>query len=617
MPFAIARNLLPAAKSRGQIATSVCEKRIQRYFNEASRSLLETEPVHPDQSLTEFLFADEQDQFHIADGLEDMLDFDDHNTVLILEEEEEDVVSLPREKIRLFQRQAESAKLKYAVTASAEKGRAISENVLSKVRIQSLKKFGNIEFDLSPDELTDMNSRKTHRQRKRIPRLTPPIPEDYTKFCRSLKRSVTDEYGEKKFLDNVFECYMALPQPRPRYIKPLDLEKLLSVYKAGPKHRIETMVQYRRILDDLMLADMPISHREEFAKLSYIVMSGRYSRIEERTLSNGLEELRTLDERGVISKDPTPFNILMTAAIGSGESQILYKIIAEMKVRQVCPDRFTFINLITFYGKRRDKKTAMKVYSKFVESEEITDSTVLSALVACLVRCGDIAGAKSVLNFVETRADANNWRNESLSSKARSILTRNLKMIALNRRRMRDRKEKLPVPEDSIFVTPTIAIYQSFLSYYTANGDFHALCDIMDRMHHFGLPLQRAYLLMFKGFYMHGNMRYSEWTLDCLEAFLQTIFSSSPDAKLLSRTVSVWALRAYMVATEDISKLQMLREKLLERYVIEGGDPSNISQKVLNVVNEEAPKYFERVGRARFSGKGNAWRHTPYFSIFS
>ncbi|KAK9450808.1 uncharacterized protein V1518DRAFT_411765 [Limtongia smithiae] len=486
----------------------------------------------------------------------------------------------------------------------SELRRVISEWTLCSVHVRSSHWFRE---DYNADKLPPW------RARLRYDRLQAPnhLASSFTKAFKALHQDLT-----KNTLDNLFFAYMDLPHPRPRHVPPFQLEVFVNSYLASSKQMVDSKVQFQMLLEDIADCGMPISRYEFYSSLAYVAYSGP-RHLPKYVLSRALDLFREFEQQGIIACDATPFNILMTTAIKCGRFEVVHRAVAEMRERKIRPDRYTYVNLMHYYGKIRDKKTLAKVYDRFVKSNEITDVVVLNAMITSLVRCRDIAGARNLLDYVESRALAEEWEVSRLTTRQQRMLTRNLKTISENRRTaVATRGAHIQSPEDTVRITPTEHLYIALMTYYTSIGDFDALADTVSRMDRFNLSRKWAYLLLFKGFYIHSGAPQSEWTLERFDKILEMIFDSSPTERVLDRAVSVWALRACCCLTTDMRKVELLKDRLLKRFKAEGGSLDHISGKI-DTVMEESREYTRRFLQAKVLGTPKGRRKMPYFNVIS
>ncbi|KAK7205792.1 hypothetical protein BZA70DRAFT_277061 [Myxozyma melibiosi] len=485
----------------------------------------------------------------------------------------------------------------------------VSELLLSEVRVKTINEFrapakGSLE--LTPGEVSDQNRKLVKNIRKNMRRSY--VPSDfYMEFFRRLDIAYPEYVGAndttKVALDSVYEIYMKFPTPRPLQIRYQDHERLLIAFTSGPKYRIETKLQFQQILADMAECGMPISFWEKYANLAYIAYAGPYTRTAWESVTEAIEEFQELDKQGAIHLDPTPYNIVMSAAIDCGEYSVFHRIASEMKARKVTADRYTYVNLITYFGRIKDKDSAMAVYNRFVQDNEITDSIVLSALQACLVRCRDIRGARSMLNFIEARTTPRDrLYGYEKSERRERVIANNLRKIASNRQSRKKFEEYILDPEETVRVIPTRDLYNPLLNYYAMKGHIKDVCELMDRMESYHLSMTQAYILLFKGFYHHGGLPYSEWSAESLRAIFERMLQTE-DMWTLTRRLAIWILRAFYVVTSDIDEVRRVFELLMERFVASGGSLDTVSTKVVRVVEVEAPMYMKSLKKARAEGR--------------
>ncbi|KAK9364572.1 hypothetical protein V1509DRAFT_635958 [Lipomyces kononenkoae] len=488
---------------------------------------------------------------------------------------------------------------------------ALSEWLLANVRIREV---GWLEGHSVDSVSTDHAEIWVRRSKTHIFREVP--TSLYLPFYKSLVHARMFSFS-KQSMTKMFACYMQLPEPRPLHIKIPHLEFLLSNYAASVKNDEIYLEHYSTILHDVKEAGLPISYKEHLVELSFVchyIQRHKCASVVSRTFN----KFRELEMQGVIAREASAFNVLMTAVIASSDFGAMAAIIEEMRARKIAPDRYTYVNLMTYYSKLGNKMALQVLYEKFIESEQIADIVVLEAMIAGLVRCRDIAGAQSLTRFIEMRATEEGWISSQLSKKQLRFSAGNLKRMATNRRHLRLRfgDEQIPDPEGSVAIAPRDTTYNPLLSYYASIGDYQSLVETINRMDEFGLTRRRAYILFLKGFYIHSGYPGTEWTVGRLENLLETLLQDKENNKLLVRQMTVWALRAYAVASLDFNKLATLRDRLVQKFVEEGGSADSVSGKIDRVM-QDAEEYIRLSLRAQFMKKPPLKRRVPYFRILA
>ncbi|KAK9238157.1 hypothetical protein V1525DRAFT_401715 [Lipomyces kononenkoae] len=488
---------------------------------------------------------------------------------------------------------------------------ALSEWLLANVRIREIGWLDGHAIDsVSTDHAEVWVRRSKMHKFREVPRTL------YIPFYKSLVHARIYSFS-RKTMTKMFARYMQMPEPRPLHIRVPHLEFLLSNYAASVKNDEIYLEHYTTILNDLKEAGLPISYKEHLVELSLVCHYTQRHKCAS-VVSRTFNKFREMEMQGVIAREASAFNVLMSAVIAANDFGAMAAIIEEMRLRKIAPDRFTYVNLMTYYSKLGNKRALQLLYEKFIESEQIADIVVLEAMIAGLVRCRDIAGAQSLTRFIEMRATEEGWISSALSKKHLRFSAGNLKRMARNRRHLRLQfgDEQIPDPEETVAIAPRDTTYNPLLSYYASIGDYQSLIETINRMDEFGLSRRRAYILFLKGFYIHSGYPGSEWTVERLENLLETLLRHKETNKLLVRQMSVWALRAYAVASLDFTKLATLRDRLIQKFVEEGGSADSVSGKIDRVM-QDAEEYITLSLRAQFMKKPPLKRRVPYFHILA
>ncbi|KAK9364211.1 hypothetical protein V1504DRAFT_443926 [Lipomyces starkeyi] len=488
---------------------------------------------------------------------------------------------------------------------------ALSQWLLANVRIREVGWLEGHSFDSVVTEHAEVWVRRSKMHTFRD------VPSNlYKPFYQSLVHARIFSFS-REAMTKMFARYMQMPEPRPLHIRAPHLEFLLSNYAAAVKNDEIYLEHYSMILNDLKAAGLPVSYKEHLVELSLVC---HYAQRHKRAsvVTRTFNKFREMEMQGVIACEASAFNVLMTAVTVANDFGAMAAIVEEMRLRKIAPDRFTYVNLMTYYSKLGNKMALQVLYQKFIESEQITDIVVLEAMIAALVRCRDVAGAESLTRFIEMRATEEGWITPQLSKRQLRFSAGNLKRMARNRRRLRLQfgDDQIPDPEDTVAIAPRDTTYHPLLSYYASIGDYESLVETINRMDEFRLTRRRAYILFLKGFYIHGGYPGSEWTLARLENLLDTLMQDKEHDNLLVRQMTVWALRAYAVASLDFNKLTTVRDRLIQKFIEEGGTADSISGKIARVMHD-AEEYIRLSRRAQFMKKPPLKRRVPYFRILA
>ncbi|KAK9468187.1 hypothetical protein V1512DRAFT_258941 [Lipomyces arxii] len=421
---------------------------------------------------------------------------------------------------------------------------------------------------------TKIRTNKTHKIQNQ------PVSRAQTDFIGSLSsdksvalrraqiRSEMEGYSPKS-VEAVFEAYMALPLPRPLNISPTMLDSLVLSYSFLSKKDYVLGDQYEVILKDLKACHMAVSYREHVVRIAYAAATDslQYHFAKDRgrsRLIRALECFRDMELDGHIETGPAAFNVLLASASLCSDMAVYSSVIREMRARNIAPDRVTYLNMLTRYGKLRDRIAVQVLYEKMVATHEIVDIVSLETVVTALVRCRDIRAAEALVQFIESRAKANGWRKVRLSDREHRRLNYIFAILADKRK---DQVEAYgsysTAGDDAVQIVPRANTYDPLLCYYTAIGDIHMTVLTLDRFDMFECDRARAYLVIFKGFYTHAGEG-SEWSVDKLQGLIDDMLGrelGNGGSDLL-----VWALRAMAVTSKNVAGVKELRDKLERKF---------------------------------------------------
>ncbi|KAF3924254.1 hypothetical protein ABW21_db0204583 [Orbilia brochopaga] len=365
----------------------------------------------------------------------------------------------------------------------------------------------------------------------------------------------------------LFEAYVKLPNPRLRYLSQEQIYGLLSKLSNIEKVDEAAMLRYLTVIDDMKTGRVPIPRVHWNVAISFVAKC--YRRLTDHDLQSGLFLWREMEKVAGMPADATTFNILFHLAANSDMAHLPLMILKEMKRRRVSLDRFSYVNLITYYGGQGNGSGIRATYRELVSSGEVVDIVVLNAIMTALIEAGEPQAAENILAHL-TRP---NLRVRQTQTPGKS-----------NARLHKDMKELRWILGQQGFDTgvgmhqsppaPNIISFAIFIDYHASEtADMAKVLSILHNLSECGISAETTiFQSLFKGFSLHGRVNYSPWTLQKLNA----VFEAFVDGGYrINRDATLWCLRAYTILAGK-EKAEGMWQAVRDRWTRQGAEASEM-----------------------------------------
>jgi pentatricopeptide repeat protein len=348
--------------------------------------------------------------------------------------------------------------------------------------------------------------------------------------------------------DDLYASYETLPFPGVSSLPLATNRKLLRRLSIVQKKNKEATLRYLSVIDDMKAAKIPLTVAEWS---SAIHLAGRcFSDFKQSDAESALKLFKEMEEDSRVEGSSITFNILFDVLVKTGRFAAAELVLGEMEKRGLGMNRFSRVGLIYYAGLRQDGNGVRKKYLDLVDAGEVVDTVVLNCVIASLLRAGELPAAEQTYERMKAMHSQMTGRQPPmLKWKASRELGR-----ALDRASQRFEPSELRELQDQSSLAPDVHTYVIFIEHHVSfTGDLRRVATLLDEMHSLDLPVHgRIFVDLFRGFFNHGGVRYTSWTVSRLEnvwsAFL-FLHDKIPDTSSLEmyvgKWVVIWALRAF------------------------------------------------------------------------
>lgn len=348
--------------------------------------------------------------------------------------------------------------------------------------------------------------------------------------------------------EEMYELYKALPSPRITYLEARTRHRMMNRLAVVERRDEHSMLRYLSVVDDMKRAAIPLSVTEWTSALSFVT---RYVRQPTHVeVEDSLEMWKEMERSAGVKSSNATFNTLFNVACRAGKLNLAEMIYTEMENRGLEADRFKHVSLIFYYGLRGNGDGARAAYKEMVEAGEVIDTVTLNAMISALIRSGEPSAADNIYERMkEAHINNANGKLNPRDFRARRSMTKTL----INMTKLfRDDKEKMEALQKRSIISPDLATFLILVSYYaTKAGELDKTAKLLEEMKWFALPLHGyMFFSLFKGFALHGGIRYTHWT----EARLEKVWTSFMGALVanekevyMSKWMAAWILQGFAV----------------------------------------------------------------------
>ncbi|KAL9122503.1 MAG: hypothetical protein Q9187_000940 [Circinaria calcarea] len=345
----------------------------------------------------------------------------------------------------------------------------------------------------------------------------------------------------------LFESYQALPFPGVSYL-PLDARRLLLRRLSVVEKKIEReTLRYLSIVGDMKAAEIQLSEGEWN---SAIHLAGRcFSKVTATEVEYAIRTWKEMEEEAGVKSSHVTYNILFDIATKAGKFTLAEIILKEMHAQRMEVNRFSQVGLIYYHGLKGDGDGVRRAYRDLVEQGQIVDTVVLNCVIASLLRAGELATADQVYQRMKVmyakrtgaKLPSNTFKGSRELGKMLNRAAKHFKNDSLKRQKLQDEQS----------LAPNVHTYVIYLEHHVSQtGELQCIANLLDEMQFLGLPIHgRLFMELFRGFFLHGGIRYTSWTAARLEdvwtSFVQVLGRGIDDV-YVGKWIAVWVLRAFI-----------------------------------------------------------------------
>ncbi|KAI4212558.1 MAG: hypothetical protein LQ351_004810 [Letrouitia transgressa] len=390
--------------------------------------------------------------------------------------------------------------------------------------------------------------------------------------------------------ESIFEAYTHLPWPGVSYLNGQNRSRLLS--RLGDVHiksRSREQLRYLSVAEEMRAASLPLN---EAHWNTVIAFTGRcYARIQATGVASALISWRDMEQEVGVESGIVTFNILFDIATKAGKFGLAEKILKEMEVRNLPPNRYSQAAMIYYKGLKGNGNGVRRAYREFVEAGHIVDTVIMNCVIASLIRAGEVSAAEQtfermkrlVHNKTGVRIPLYDWRDVK-------DLGRMLNRAADIFRHDPERLQRLQ--RDQV-LAPDLTTYSIFLQYHVSqSGELRRVAELLGEMAYLNVPIQGGvFRKLFEGFARHGGVRYTAWTSGRLESVYRALLAALDEGLrdvAVMKWMVLWAVRAFGRCCGQKRTLEVWKE-LGSRWQIEDeGDRATVERVLRSTLRRES-----------------------------
>jgi pentatricopeptide repeat protein len=413
------------------------------------------------------------------------------------------------------------------------------------------------------------------------------------KAIRRLAGSLLSKYTPH---ETIYELYKALPSPRVPYLSRRTIRLLLHRLSVVERKTEASMLRYLSVVDDMKIVGIPLTTGEWSSAIAFV---GRcFSRVSQAEIESALYLWKEMEGEAGVKSSTVTFNILFDVAAKAGKFALAEMILVEMQSRGLELDRYARVGLIYYYGLKGDGDGVRRAYRELVDAGEIVDTVVLNCVIAALVKAGEPAAAEQVYERMKVmhrkRSGAplppRDWRGAREISKL-------LRGAAKAATEEPEHYEKL---QRKSSVAPDLQTYRILAVHHAVcTGELEHLAKLLAEMQFFRIPLHGSiFLALFKGFSIHGGVRYTTWTRSRLESVWSSYRSALDDQVeqlYLGKWIVIWSLRSFARCAGKQRTLEVW-EEIKERWTPRENEMEAVVGVLGDLLSEQ--KVFSRLSEA-------------------
>ncbi|KAL9617988.1 MAG: hypothetical protein Q9160_007236 [Pyrenula sp. 1 TL-2023] len=345
----------------------------------------------------------------------------------------------------------------------------------------------------------------------------------------------------------LFKLYQRFPQPGVAYLPSAAIRLFLHRMSTHNDKRSEAnMVRYLSIMEDMQAANLPVTVSEWS---SAIYLAGRaFWQVTENDLNRSIDMWKQMEQEAGVRASNVTFNILFDISVKAKKYVFADRILKEMFNRKLYLNRLGRVSFIWYQGWLGDGDAVRRAYRDFVDAGEIVDTLVLNCVMVSLMRAQEPIAAEQIYERMKAlQADVRRYLFIAQKQRSEKRKEGNMPTVtqypppgsgmldntyasnSLGRILLRAAHLSQKAPEihqklqASMPMVPNSITFRILIDHYAVtSGEMDRLSVILNDMTDFGVCLNALHFrLIFKGFYVHGGSRYSNWTAKLLKVAWQ------------------------------------------------------------------------------------------------
>lgn len=363
----------------------------------------------------------------------------------------------------------------------------------------------------------------------------------------------------------IYELYRALPDPRAPYLPAKTRHKLLRHLAVIKKKTEQSMMRYFSVINDMKSTAIPLNVSEWNSAVSFAARWVQKST--EVEVEAAIHIWREMEHIAGVKADEVTFNILFDVACKAGKFTLAEMLYKEMENRGLPETRFYHVSRICFHGLKEDGDGVRAAFKELEKAGEIIDTIVLNALILSFTRCNEASQAEQIYGFMIENSNPEIRPKTYLEQRDLTDTYRKWSQA------VKQQPYKYAAFQKQASMGPDIHTYRILFNYFGVTfGDLEKVAIFLDELIALKIPLHGGHFLaFFKGFAMHGGIRYTKWTEDLLERtwkiFISAIDEGAEDL-YISKWMVLWSLRAFAKCSGK-SRMIAVWEEIREKW-----DPS-------------------------------------------
>ena len=365
---------------------------------------------------------------------------------------------------------------------------------------------------------------------------------------RAVEDVVKTVMDTKTSREELFQSYQNLPSPGVYHL-PQHVRQTLLLRLSIVKRKNEmAMLRYLSVVDDMRAASLPLSVAEWS---SAIYLAGRsFQKVTTANVESAIRIWKEMENEAGVKSNNVTFNILFHIATRACKFSLAQMILEEMKLRKLRMDRYAQSGLIYYYGLRRDGDGVRRAYHAFVESGQIVTIDVLNCVIASLIRAGELPAAVQVFERMKNKyAGDTRAKPPPKDFMEHRDLKKMLNQAGRDDLTLSEGRKQLQAEQA---LAPNFETYLMFLKHHVSyTGELQQIMPLLDEMQSYGVPVNgRVFVELFRGFTLHGGIRYTSWTEVRLESawnsFIKAVRTDGGDDVFVGKQIVHWILKAFV-----------------------------------------------------------------------